>query len=88
MPIGLCQGWSAADIYLETTTNTTFPYLNSSASTIATTTASERAAAASTAATANNNGSGSTTTSSAGISAPLPALAALAFALVGGLLVV
>lgn len=28
-PIGTCQGWPASDLYLETTTNKTFPYANS-----------------------------------------------------------
>jgi hypothetical protein len=45
-PIGQCQGWPASNLYLETTTNTTFPYLNSSISGQATTTAPERADAA------------------------------------------
>jgi hypothetical protein len=30
-PIGTCQGWPAADLYLETTSNKTFPYANSTA---------------------------------------------------------
>jgi uncharacterized membrane protein YgcG len=30
-PIGTCQGWPASDLYLETTTNKTFPYANSTA---------------------------------------------------------
>jgi peptidoglycan/xylan/chitin deacetylase (PgdA/CDA1 family) len=30
-PIGTCQGWPASNLYLQTTTNTTFPYKNSTA---------------------------------------------------------
>ena len=44
--IGSCQGWAAENMYLETTTNTTFPYLDSHAAGQATMTASERAAQA------------------------------------------
>ena len=43
-------------MYLETTTNTTFPYLNSSISGQATTTAPERADAAASAGFGSNNG--------------------------------
>lgn len=43
--IGECQGWPNTDMYLETTTNTTFPYPDSVAANAATTTASARATA-------------------------------------------
>lgn len=42
-PIGTCQGWPASDLYLETTTNATFPFQNSTAASAATTTAAARA---------------------------------------------
>ena len=45
-PIGKCQGWPAENMYLETTTNPTFPYPDSEAANAATTTASARANAA------------------------------------------
>jgi hypothetical protein len=35
-PIGACQGWPKTDLYLETTTNTTFPFQNSTVSTTGT----------------------------------------------------
>ena len=46
MSIGRCQGWPATDLYLETTTNTTFPYNNATSQEDVATTASVRAAAA------------------------------------------
>ena len=44
-PIGTCQGWPASNMYLETTTNTTFPYPDSDISTEVSTTNSARATA-------------------------------------------
>ena len=80
-PIGQCLGWPSTDLYLETTTNTTFPYPDSVAASAATTTASARA-------TAIDQASGS---NSGARSAGMPALSAL-FAglsvLLGGLLFV
>lgn len=67
-PIGKCQGWPATNLYLETTTNTTFPYPDTNAADAATTTASARAAAASSSSGATS-GNSTSATSSAAISA-------------------
>lgn len=80
-PIGTCQGWPGSDLYLETTTNSTFPYPNSPAASGATTTASARA----TGAAAQGSSSGARLQSSvSGTSLMLAGLSVLA----GGLLVV
>ena len=55
-PIGTCQGWPATNMYLETTTNATFPYPDSPAASQATTTAQARATAV---ANAGGKGGGS-----------------------------
>ena len=84
-PIGPCQHWPNTDLYLETTTNTTFPYLGTEASDDASLTASARAAAASSAdVAASNSKSGAL----AGLSVPaLGHVLAAVSVLVGGLLV-
>lgn len=85
-PIGKCQGFPASDMYLETTKNTTFPYLNSTVATIATTTASVRAAAESATAKSNSSGGGSSSGAFALTSPVFSSLFAMGLVLVGGLL--
>ena len=86
-PIGVCQGWPASNLYLETTTNTTFPYPDSDISTEVSTTNSARATAISEAAQASGSSSKSSGAherfSMPGMSLLLAGLSVLA----GGLLV-
>ncbi|KAL5537167.1 CDA2_1 [Sanghuangporus sanghuang] len=83
-PIGVCQGWPATDLYLETTTNTTFPYPDSVISTNVSTTASARA----TAVTADGAAQGSGARANFASLPTLGAMLAGLSVLVGGLLMV
>ena len=85
--IGTCQGWPSTDLYLETTTNTTFPYPESVISTNVTTTASARATAV-TAAGGAAQGSGARASANLASLPTLGAMLAGLSVLVGGLLVV
>ncbi|TDL23884.1 hypothetical protein BD410DRAFT_745865 [Rickenella mellea] len=87
-PIGKCQGWPASNLYLETTTNTTFPFTNSTISSNATTTNPARASAAATGAAHGGSGGGSSSGALGSLSSGVSFLVAAALALVGGLLVV
>ncbi|KAL5492148.1 CDA2_2 [Sanghuangporus weigelae] len=83
-PIGVCQGWPATDLYLETTTNTTFPYPDSVISTNVTTTASARATAVTAGGAAQGSGARANLASLPTLGAMLAGLSVL----VGGLLMV
>lgn len=85
-PIGQCQHWPNTELYLETTTNTTFPYLGTEASNDASSTASARAAAASSAGVAASSNSKSGAMMGLSMPAFGQILAAVSV-LVGGLLV-
>ena len=83
-PIGTCQGWPSTNLYLETTTNTTFPYPESVISGNATTTASARATAVSGKSNAQGSGARPNFASLPTLGAMLAGLSVL----IGGLLVV
>ncbi len=66
-PIGACQGWPETNMYLETTTNTTFPYPDSPAASQATTTANARATGVSSASGKGNDSSNAVASVSRGV---------------------
>ncbi len=70
-PIGACQGWPETNMYLETTTNATFPYPDSREASEATTTTADADARATTAGSANANGINSSTNGAIGQSSAL-----------------
>ncbi len=88
-PIGQCQGWPASNLYLETTTNTTFPYPDSPAASQAATTASARAAEATQTGGAASGGNGTSKSGAMGMRTGLKNVwSAGLLALVSGLLFV